>query len=80
MVYIQGWEQARDGSTVWVSKTATIDVGKGIYFSKKGVEFTNKRYVLNITKDGIVKFNKQFPTEKQAVSFAMKFMRSHPNG
>jgi hypothetical protein len=79
---IKGWER-----TIPSKKVRVIDKRKTYnYVSNKGIKLivieypNNNGYGIRAEFDRILILNKSFKTQKEALAYAINYMRSHPFG
>lgn len=72
---IKGWEK-REESDFWIEYQNSRNLRRLLI---KRMGLTNERSIWFVEIENFIS-QKEFPTKKEALDFAMQYMRSHPNG
>ena len=77
---IKGWSKHRTDPIWWSdSDTSIIDIGRALIITNNKSEFSNKIYIINISKNHKTIFTKR-TTKTNALKIAIRYMRTHPRG
>ena len=79
---IKGWNRARSNDTIWTSEKSSITIGKRVIIVNNKIQFSNEylMHIINLSKPREESISKIFKSKKEALAYAIKYMRSHQRG